>query len=266
MAIDNGNLLLNEQELNALELSSEFSQKIVKTIIGSAEFIRGLVRYCLWIDKENLEIAMNNPNIAKRIDSVRVFRSASSRLNTRKMATQPFSFSETHLPKKHAIIVPEVSSHQRPYLPVGLVNKNTIISNLAYRIYDSPVWNISQLASRLHLIWVATICGRFGHGFRYSNTIGWNTFPVPNLLDEDKVALTECAKSYSPCTRTDIFQLQLPKCTTPKRLDKEFPLVRQAHQANDETFERIYSTTPFKNDTERLEKLFELYAEMTSKE
>ena len=38
--------------------------------------------------------------------------------------------------------------------------------------------------------------------------------------------------------------------------------LRRAHDANDETLERIYIGRRFKNDTERLEKLFELYTKM----
>lgn len=40
--------------------------------------------------------------------------------------------------------------------------------------------------------------------------------------------------------------------------------LRAAHERNDEVLERIYIGRRFKNDTERLEKLFALYTQMTA--
>lgn len=116
------------------------------------------------------------------------------------------------------------------------------------------------IASRLHLVWIATVCGKLKTDFRYSNSLGWNTFPVPLLTEQNKADLTSCAEgillareSHFPATIADLYSPD----TIPDNL-------RRAHEHNDEVMERIYIGRRFKNDTERLEKLFELYTKMTS--
>jgi len=158
--------------------------------------------------------------------------------------------------------VPSVSSESREYLPVGYCNSGTIVSNLAFALYDAPLWNMALIASRLHLVWIATVCGKLKTDFRYSNTLGWNTFPVPTLTEQNKADLTRCAEDIL-LAREHYFPATIAEMYDPARMDTEFPLVREAHERNDETLERIYIGRRFKNDTERLEKLFEMYVKMT---
>ena len=160
----------------------------------------------------------------------------------------------------HTIIVPSVSSERRPYLPVGVVDSSTTLSNLAFGLYDAPLWNMALIASRLHLVWVSTVCGKMKTDFRYSNTLGWNTFPVPTLTEKNKSDLTRCAENillareaHFPATIADLYD--------PEKMPDN---LREAHERNDEVLERIYIGRRFKNDTERLEKLFELYTKMTA--
>src|SRR5205085_4948931 len=161
-----------------------------------------------------------------------------------------------------AVAVPNVSSERRQYLPCDITNYYTVISNLASVIYDAPLWNMALIASRLHLVWIATVCGKLKTDFRYSNTLGWNTFPVPTLTEQNKADLTRCAEdillareAHFPATIADLYDPE----TMPANL-------REAHERNDETLERIYIGRRFKNDTERLEKLFELYTQMTARQ
>jgi hypothetical protein len=156
------------------------------------------------------------------------------------------------------IIVPSVSSEARGYLPVGYVSPGTIVSNLAFAIYDAPLWNVALIASRLHLVWIATVCGKLKTDFRYSNTLGWNTFPVPTLTEKNKVDLTYSAENillardaHFPATIANLYDSE----SMPADL-------RAAHERNDEVVERIYIGRRFRNDTERLENLFELYTKM----
>jgi len=124
---------------------------------------------------------------------------------------------------------------------------------------------MALIASRLHWVWIGTVCVRLEMRFSYSNTLGWNTFPVPTLTDQNKADLTRCAEDillareqYFPATIADMYDRD--------RMDTEFPLVREVHDRNDEVLERIYIGRRFKNDTERLEKLFELYTKMTTRQ
>lgn len=124
---------------------------------------------------------------------------------------------------------------------------------------------MALIASRLHLVWIATVCGKLKTDFRYSNTLGWNTFPVPTLTEQNKADLIRCAEDIL-LAREHYFPATLANMYDPKHMDSEFPLVREAHERNDEVLERIYIGRRFKNDTERLEKLFELYTKMIARQ
>lgn len=227
--------------------------------MGSAQFIRGLERYCLWIEDADLEEAMTIYAIRTRIDRVRDMRMASRDSGAKKMAAWAHQFREMNIATQSTIIVPIVSSESRQYLPVGLLPRGTIVSNLAFALYDAPFWNLAIIASRLHLVWIATVCGKLKTDFRYSNTLGWNTFPMPSLTEKNKEDLTRSAEDillarehHYPSTIADLYK--------PDAMPAD---LRAAHDRNDEVLERIFIGRRFKNDTERLEKLFDLYAKMT---
>ncbi len=263
---DGGNLLLSSSGLQNLNLSIDQKLLFIRPFLGSAEFIRGQQRFCLWISDEDVAKANEIPEISKRIEAVRLMRLSSSKVATREGAKYPHKFDEKRQNgTERLLIVPSVSSEGREYLPIGYCPSGTIITNAAFALYDAPLWNMALIASRLHLVWIATVCGKLKTDFRYSNTLGWNTFPVPTLTEQNKTDLTRCAEDillarehYFPATIADMYDRD--------RMDSEFPLVRQAHERNDEIIERIYIGRRFKNDTERLEKLFEMYSKMTSKQ
>ena len=161
---------------------------------------------------------------------------------------------------KSSIIVPKVTSERRQYLPVGILPQLSVIADSAFALYDAPLWNMALIASRIHLVWIATVCGKLKTDFRYSNTLGWNTFPVPTLTEKNKADLTRCAENILLAR-----EAHFPKTIADLYDPKEMPAnLKEAHEQNDETLERIYIGRRFKNDTERLEKLFELYTKMTS--
>ena len=135
------------------------------------------------------------------------------------------------------------------------------MSNLAFALYDAPLWNLALVASRLHLVWIATVCGKLKTDYRYSNTLGWNTFPVPTLTRKNQADLTACAENillaremHFPATLADLY--------APGKMPEN---LRAAHSRNDEILERIYIGRRFRNDTERLTKLFDMYAGITDK-
>lgn len=259
--VDGGNLLMSSGEVDDLEISQIHRQRFVRKIYGSAEFIRGLERYCLWIADAQAKEAQQIPQFAPRIEAVRKMRLASPKEATVQTANTPYKFGEVRQKgDETVIIVPSVSSESRQYLPVGYAEKGTIVSNLAFAIFDAPLHSMALLASRLHLIWVATVCGKLETRYRYSNTLGWNTFPIPTLTEQNKADLTECAENillareaHFPATIADLYD----PVTMPENL-------RMAHERNDEVLERIYIGRRFRNDTERLEKLFDMYTKMTA--
>jgi hypothetical protein len=261
--VDGGNLLLSTDEVNALRLTKEQRDRFIRRIYGSAEFIRGLSRYCLWIDDANLDEALAIEPIRQRIEGVRKMRLASRDKSANEMAARSHQMREMNIGKKQTVAMPCVSSESRSYLPVGLLDAQSTVTNLAFALYDAPLWNMALIASRLHLVWIATVCGKLETRYRYSNTLGWNTFPVPTLTEQNKLDLTRCAEDIL-LARERYFPATIAEMYDPNRMDSDFPLVREAHDRNDEILERIYIGRRFKNDTERLEKLFDLYTKMTT--
>ena len=260
MPVDGGNLLLSPDDAAWLGLNKQSQETFLRRIYGSAEFIRGVVRKCIWISDNKLSQALQIESISGRIDSVREMRLKSTDSGTREMASRAHQFREMYYGNDHTLILPGVSSEARGYLPVGLIDSQSVVSNLAFALYDAPLWNLALIASRIHLVWIATVCGKLKTDYRYSNTLGWNTFPVPTLTEKNKTDLTRCAEdillareAHFPATIADLYAPD----TMPTNL-------REAHDRNDEVLERIYIGRRFKNDTERLEKLFELYTKMTA--
>jgi hypothetical protein len=260
MPVDGGNLLMTADEVAALGLSKNDNDAFIRRIYGSAEFIRGLVRYCLWLPGERLEQALEIEAIRTRVDCVRTMRLASKDAGTREMASRAHQFREMNEATGHTLMLPGVSSEGRQYLPVGLLDNHSTISNLAFALYDAPLWNMALIASRLHLVWIATVCGKMKTDFRYSNTLGWNTFPIPLLTEKNKADLSLCAKEIL-LMREANFPATIADLYNPHNMPAD---LREAHERNDEVLERIYIGRRFRNDTERLEKLFELYTKMTA--
>ncbi len=257
VAKDGGNLILNMTDIPNIDLSLKH---LIRPIFGAQEFIKGVQRFCLWISDDQLEEVKESAFICQRLKAVSESRSKSKKAATAKWSSRPHRFVEIRSPAyKTAIIIPRVSSENREFLPVGLLPRDSIVTE-AFALYDSPLWNMALIASKLHLVWIATVCGKMKTDFRYSNTLGWNTFPLPKLTEKNKADLTRCAEdillareAHFPATIADLYDSE----KMPENL-------RHAHERNDETLERIYIGRRFKNDTERLEKLFDMYTKMTT--
>lgn len=259
---DGGFLLLDANELSELRLTPEQQKQFIRRFVGSNELINGIHRVCIWIDDEDIAAVQEIKAINDRIESVRKFRLQSPKKATREAAAWPYRFDERKpLSSEPIICVPITSSENREYLPVALLPPHTVVSNLAFSTSSKNLWVLSMIASRLNLVWVATVCSRMEMRYRFTNTLAWNTFPVPPLTHKNKQDLTATAEEiliarerHFPATIADLYN--------PDRMPED---LRQAHERNDEVLERIYIGRRFKNDTERLEKLFELYTKMTSK-
>lgn len=262
MPVDGGNLLFSRDQVNSLGLNEVQMKRIVKRIYGAEEFIRGRTRFCLWIEDKDYAEAYGIAGIRDRVMRVRSMRLASKDKGTRSMAERSHQMREMNIGKGQTVVVPIHSSESRPFLPVGLIDGKSTVTNACLGLFDAPLWCLSLIASKLHLVWIATVCGKLKTDYRYSNTLGWNTFPVPPLTEQNKADLTHCAEeillareAHWPATIADLYD--------PNKMPED---LRLAHDRNDETLERIYIGRRFRNDTERLEKLFEMYSKMTKKE
>ncbi|MDB4382830.1 hypothetical protein N9Z79_01915 [Akkermansiaceae bacterium] len=257
---DGGNLILDTQEVDSLGLDEAQKKRWIRLLIGSSEIIKGNPRRCLWILDEDIDEAKSVSEIAARIKAVREMRLESKDSGTQAMAIRPHQFREMNSATHHTIAVPLISSENRPYLTPDLIRIPCSMTNKSYAIYDGNILNISILSSRLHLCWIAAVCGRMRTDYSYSNKMGWNTFPLSDLTEKNKADLTRCAENIL-LAREAHFPKTIADLYDPEKMP---PNLREAHEQNDETLERIYIGRRFKNDTERLEKLFELYTKMTT--
>ena len=260
MPNDGGGLILKPDEAHALVRAHPTAATYVKRLLGSNETIHGEHRYCLWISSKSVSEALAVEAIRLRVDHVRKHRLESDRETTKRLAATPHLFGEIRHTGERSLVIPRHSDEDRPYLPFDWVDGETVIGDSAIALPNYKMYEIGLYASRMHLMWVATVCGKIETRFRYSNTLGWNTFPVPPLTEKNKADLTRCAgeillarERYFPATIADLYD--------PENMPAD---LRAAHERNDEVLERIYIGRRFKNDTERLEKLFDLYTKMTA--
>lgn len=265
MPRDGGHLFLDSDLAAKLMTEDAAARPFIKRFVGSDELINGKQRYCLWIEDDEAEAAEKSDFISQKLKLVAKNRSESDAESTRQFAKQPHRFVQiAGAAKNSVIVVPRVSSENRPYLPVDYLTSNYVVGDRNFALYDAPLWNMALIGSRLHWVWIGTVCVRMRTDFSYSNTLGWNTFPVPLLTEQNKADLTACAEAillareaHFPATIADLYEVKDGVSRMPENL-------RHAHERNDEVLERIYIGRRFKNDTERLEKLFELYTKMTA--
>ncbi|MEZ5681492.1 MAG: DNA methyltransferase [Erythrobacter sp.] len=262
MAKDGGNLLMDLEEGRNLVERHGAPAKFVRKFYGSEELIHAKPRSCIWVADDQVCEAEKTPALRAAFEKVARFRNQSAAPSTKKFATAPHRFVQMSAKTGDlAIVVPRVSSENRDYLPVDLLKSGPIIGDKCYAIYDAPIWNLSLIASTLHRVWIGVVCSRLRTDYSYGNKLGWNTFPLPKLTEQNKVDLTRCAENillareaHFPATIADLYD--------PEAMPDD---LRRAHEENDEVLERIYIGRRFRNDTERLEKLFELYTKITGK-
>jgi type I restriction-modification system DNA methylase subunit len=254
-------LFLSPIEKDDLLKSNPEAKKFIRKLSGSAEFIQGKERYCLWISDSNLSEALEIDDIKNRIEKVRKTRLSSKDESLQKLAQRPHQFRDTNEAKESSIIIPIVSSERRKYIPMGFLDKEYIVPNSAQAIYDAEPWIFGIINSYMHNLWVKTVGGRLKSDYRYSSVLCYNTFPFPNISQKQKDEITELVFGILD-EREKHSQKTLAQLYDPDKMPEG---LRKAHHALDKAIEQCYRTKPFESDEERLEYLFRMYEEMTSK-
>jgi len=253
-------LILSKEERDDL-VNAGFPQNWLRQFWGTSEFLYSKERYCLWLDNQDLAQAVSFDAVAKRIDAVRKERLATTDKAVNKLAARPHMFRERKGDETSKIFIPIVCSENREWFPAGVAQCSVIPTSRAFFMTGIPLEELAMILSRLHLVWIGAICGRFEMRFVYSNTLGWNTFPIPQLTKQNRSDLARCAADIL-LAREAHFPKSIADLYDPESMPED---LRRAHEANDEVLERIYIGRRFRNDTERLEKLFDLYTKMTTK-
>ena len=258
---DNGNLILSKSEMEELISRYPESKRWVHEFIGSDEFIKGKKRWCLWIEDDEVNETESIPEIKERIEAVREFRFISKKAATRKKAVTSWKPTEPRFVKNSsAIIIPRVSSERRKYIPIGYMVPNTVIADSAYAIYDAPLWLFAIVISAMHMIWSSTFSGRLKTDYRYSAQFCYNTFPFPNLSENQKKALEDSAMRIIEA-RENHYENTMAQLYDPDKMPDD---LRAAHESNDLLVDSLYRRSGFENDSERLQELFRRYREMVN--
>lgn len=262
MANDGGNLLLEEVDRQTLINEEPDSVPLIKKFMGSLEFIRGKEKYCLWIEKKDVELAYSLPLVKSRIDATYKLRINSKREATRKLADYPHSFGEIRHLDSDSIIIPRHSSENREYIPIGFFDSDTIIADSALVIYDAQPWIFGIVTSMIHMVWIRNVGGKLEERLRYSSGLCYNTFPFPSISDKQKEQINlhvfEVLDERGKHPEKTLAQLYDP--------DKMPAGLKEAHHQLDLAVDRCYRLKPFESDVERLEYLFKMYEEMTTKD
>ena len=259
---DGGGLIFDAGVAAKLKSAAPDHTHLIRPFFGAHDATHGTGRFCLWVTRNDFGHLNQIPQFSERFSMVREMRQRSDKPLTKEGATTPFEFQQIRQTGDEVVFqIPRHSSESRDYFPIIALPRGAIVGDGAFSFYDPPLWNVGIFASRLSLVWIGAVCGKIKTDFRFSNTLGWNTFPVPPLTEQNKADLTRCAEdillareAHFPATIADLYD--------PEEMPAD---LRAAHERNDETLERIYLGRRFKNDTERLETLFALYTRMTAK-
>ena len=272
MPRDGGYLIISTQE-ERNSIISEYPElsHYIKNYVGSEEFIKDKHRYVFWLNEKTYQEVRDNSIVQKRVEAVKANRLASSASSTQAAAKTPYAFvqkgeyDEAYATFKASgqdeflqLVVPAVSSESREYVPLGFVGEDTIVSNRCYVVYNSPIWLLGLLQSKLHMVWLRSIGGKLKTDYSYSSGVVYNTFPVPelstrrkNMIEEQVFEILDLREELGG-TLAELYH----KETMPESL-------REAHKKLDEIVERAYKDTPFNSDEERLSHLLKRYKEMT---
>jgi hypothetical protein len=257
---DGGGLIFDAEVAKLLRVSAPNHAHTIRPFFGAHDATHGVGRYCIWATKEDYALLRSIVAFQNRFSIVTEMRRKSDKPLTKEGADEPYKFQQVRQSGLETVFqIPRHSTESRDYYPIIALPKGSIVGDGAFSLYDPPFWNIAIFASRLSLVWIGTVCGKIKTDFRFSNTLGWNTFPIPPLTEKNRSDLIRCAEdillareAHFPATIADLYD--------PENMPVD---LREAHERNDEVLERIYIGRRFKNDTERLEKLFDLYAKMT---
>ena len=256
--IDDGNYLFTQAEMEEFIAKEPNSKKYFKIWYGSREFLRSEPRYCLFLSYANPDDLRRMPLVMERIENVRNFRLESRSNVTRDLADKPTKFNIEQIPEHDYLVIPEVSSSKRKYIPIGFLDHDILASNLLHIIDDASLYHFAILTSSLHMLWTRTVGGRLKNDYRYSRSIVYNNFPWPNKpTDTSKIEtlaqnVLDARSNHPNSSLADLYDPDLMPsdlCNAHKNLDKAIlGLYNLKHNASENNI---------------LNKLFSMYKELT---
>ena len=257
--IDNGNYLFKLREREEFIQKEPLSAPYFRRWLGSNEFIHGRERFCLWLGHCSPNELRKMPECLKRVEAVRRYRLSSVSALTQRMADTPTRFHVENMPQSTYLLIPEVSSERRPYIPMGFIEPDTLSSNLVKISSEAKLYHFGVLSSAMHMAWVRTVCGRLKSDYRYSIKIVYNNFPWPQNPSKRQKKMIEDTAGLVLETRAKYSQSSLADLYDPLAMPAD--LVK-AHNQLDGAVDAAYSSKKFLCDRDRAVFLFALYQQL----
>lgn len=257
--IDGGNYLFTPEEKAEFLAQEPQAEPWFRRWIGSREFINNIERWCLWLGDCPPEQLRRMPLAIERVEAVRAFRLASKSGPTRKIAATPTRFHVENIPAQEYLVIPEVSSERRLYIPIGFIEPEVLASNLVKVVSNATLFLFGVVTSEMHMAWARNVCGRMKSDFRYSAGIVYNNFPWPDEPPAAAIERIEAAAQAVLEARAAFPEASLADLYDPRTMP---PALTKAHQQLDRAVDKAYSRRQFKGDADRVAFLFERYAEL----
>ena len=256
--IDDGSYLFSKSEMDEFLYDEPEAKPYFHLWYGADEYINNRPRYCLYLGKCSPNELQKLPKCLKLVHQVREYRLKSPRESTIKLADTPTHFQTENMPDTNYVIVPEVSSEKRRYIPIGFFTPDILCSNLVKLIPGATLYHFGILTSNIHMAWVRAICGRLEMRYRYSKDIVYNNFPWPNPTDKQKAEIEQTAQAildaralYPDSSLADLYD----EVTMP-------PELRKAHQNNDRAVMQAYGFSVKISESECVAELMKLYQKL----
>ena len=262
--VEGGYYIFTDDEKNAFLKKEPSAQTYFRKFVGSDDFINGYTRWCLWLHDVSPSDIRKLPECMKRVNSVHDYRLESKKAATRAAAATPMSFMEIKRPVGKFLIVPEVSSQRRKYVPLGFSDKEMICSNKVRFVSNATMYHFGILTSNVHMAWMRAVCGRLKSDYSYSINVVYNNFPWPTPTEQQKAKIEQTAKAildaralYPDSSLADLYDdLTMP------------PELRKAHQANDravmDAYGFIKGTAARTSESACVAELMKLYQQKIS--
>ena len=260
---DDGNLIIEKEELERNKNELVGCEKIIKKFVGSREYLHNEERYCLWITDEDLPLISKNKFVRDRLEKCKQFRENSTKEGTRKSAETPWAFQEIRQPSSNYIVLPVTTSEMRRYIPIGYLDSNIICSNALMIIPNANIYDFGILISNVHMAWMRAFTGRLEMRYQYSASVVYNNFPWPTPTKGQKENIEKTAKMI-----LDIRKKYSDRSLAQLYDDLVMPAdLRKPHQLNNVAVMNAYGF-PVKNsftESDCVAELMKMYQKLTEK-
>ena len=259
--IDNGNYLFTKEEMDAFLTDEPAAEKYFRPWYGAKEFIDNQPRYCLWLGDCNPKELLQLPHCLKRVENVREYRLKSKSAGTRKIAEKPTRFHVENMPKENYMVIPEISSEKRRYVPMGYMTPDVLCSNRLKLMPGATLYHFGILESNVHMAWMRSVCGRLETRYCYSINIVYNNFPWPTPTPEQRAEIERTAQgildaraNHPDSSFADMYGEHMYL----------YPDLLEAHRANDRATLRAYGFPVKITEPDCVAELMKRYEALTS--